>query len=166
MKNKAEFDLEKVFKAVIYNFYDELNYDYYSEKLDMKDKLKVSEYLLNETNKNRSNKTNFKAKADKILNSYYECPVKGNEFIKPITNTAGLTKAEKEWIENVYDVNYAHLLYNKKNIRVVVRLNYQIDRDTYWEVNLLDFVNDEGLTEKQRYQVYIDIYDMLVKELN
>lgn len=165
MKKFVEFDLEKVFKAVMISFYDEINYDYYSKKLDVMDKLKVAEYLLNETNKDESSKINFKDKAEKILHSYYECPIKGNEFIKPIVNVAGLTKEEKDWIGTIYNVNYAYLLYNQKNIRVVVRLNYQISGDTYWEVDLLDFVNDEGLAEKQRYQVYMDMYDMLMKTI-
>ena len=39
MKKRAEFDLEKVFKMVMNNFYDEVNYDYYSKKLDMTDKI-------------------------------------------------------------------------------------------------------------------------------
>lgn len=166
MKKFVEFDLEKVFKAVMISFYDEINYDYYSKKLDVTDKLKVAEYLLNETNKDGCSKINFKDKAEKILHSHYECSIKGNEFIKPIVNMTGLTKEEKDWIGTIYDVNYVYLLYNRNNIRVVVRLNYQISGDTYWEVDLLDFVNDEGLTEKQRYQVYMDMYNMLMKEIS
>lgn len=166
MKKFVEFDLEKVFKAVMISFYDEINYDYYSKKLDVMDKLKVAEYLLNETNKDESSKINFKDKAEKILHSYYECPIKGNEFIKPIVNVAGLTKEEKDWIGTIYNVNYAYLLYNQKNIRIVVQLSYEIDRETYWGVSLLDFVNDDGLTVKQKYQVYMDMYDMLMKELS
>lgn len=166
MKKYVEFDLEKVFKAAMISFYDEINYDYYSQKLDVADKLKVAEYLLNETNKDGSSKINFKDKAEKILHSHYECSIKGNEFIKPIVNMTGLTKEEKDWIENIYDVKQAYLLYNQKNIRVVVQLSYEIDRETYWEVSLLDFVNDDGLTAKQKYQVYMDMYDMLMKELN
>lgn len=100
------------------------------------------------------------------MHSHYECSIKGNEFIKPIVNMTGLTKEEKDWIENIYDVKQAYLLYNPKNIRVVVQLSYEIDRETYWEVSLLDFVNDDGLTAKQKYQVYMDMYDMLMKELN
>lgn len=164
MKKKSEFDLEKVFKMVMNNFYDEINYDYYSRKLDVADKLKVAEYLLSEMNKDGNSKINFKDKVEKILSSYYKCPIKGNEFIKPIKDIAGLTEEEQEWIENIYDVNRVYLLYNNKNIRVVVQLNYNIDRETYWEVSLLDFVNNDELTVKKKYQVYIDVYGMLMNE--
>lgn len=164
MKTKYEFDLEKIFKIVINNFYDEINYDYYSKKLGVTDKLKIIEYLLNETDEDKNDKINFKAEADKILSGYYKCPIKGNEFIKPIKDIAGLTEEEQEWIENIYDVNRVYLLYNNKNIRVVVQLNYNIDRETYWEVSLLDFVNYDELTVKQKYQVYIDVYGMLMNE--
>lgn len=164
MKKRAEFDLEKVFKMVMNNFYDEVNYDYYSKKLDMTDKIKIIEHLLNETDADKNDKINFKVEADKILSGYYKCPIEGNEFIKPIKDITGLTEEEQEWIENIYDVNRIYLLYNKKNIRVVVQLNYNIDRETYWEVSLLDFVNYEELTVKQKYRVYVDVYNMLMKE--
>ena len=164
MKKRAEFDLEKVFKMVMNNFYDEVNYDYYSKKFDMTDKIKIIEHLLNETDADKNDKINFKVEADKILSGYYKCHIEGNEFIKPIKDITGLTEEEQEWIENIYDVNRIYLLYNKKNIRVVVQLNYNIDRETYWEVSLLDFVNYEELTVKQKYRVYVDVYNMLMKE--
>ena len=76
MKKRAEFDLEKVFKMVMNNFYDEVNYDYYSKKLDMTDKIKIIEHLLNETDADKNDKINFKVEADKILSVY--CP----KFVK------------------------------------------------------------------------------------
>lgn len=164
MKKKCEFELEKVFKMVMNDFYDEINYDYYSRKLDVGNKMEVVECLLNEANKHENNKINFKAKVEKILSNYYECPIKGNEFIVPIKNMAGLTKEEKDWIENIYDMNRVYLLYNHKNIRVIVQLSYNIDREAYWDVCLLDFINDDELVAKQKYQVYMDIYDMLMNE--
>lgn len=166
MENKAEFDLEKVFKFTMENIYNELTTDYYSNRLSLEDKKKVVECLLNEYLKEEDTEPNYRYEADKILRSYYECPIIGTKFITPITDVSALTEEERELVEyHIYDIRYVHLLYKQKNIRVIVRLYHEISHNEYWNIDsLFDFIYDTELTQEQRYQVCKDIYDMLLKE--
>lgn len=173
MGKKVDFDLEKVFKAVMNIYYDEENYNYYNKKLSEEDKVKVVEYLLSSLNcRYDTNQIDFKDKADNILKCYYECPIKGNEFIKPITMDFNLPEIERLWT-NACDINQVRLLYNKNNIRTVVFIEKR--DNTFESISLLDFIDDSNvkgfienqkLTTKQKYQVYTDVYEMLLKELD
>lgn len=164
MKDKIEVDLEKAFKFVMENFYDNRNYQYYNTVLLKDDKIKIVQYLLEENSKDAKSKINHKEKADKILSAYYHSNIKGNEFITKITDKSLLTQDEKEYIDNFYDIDFSYLLYKQKNIRVIAQLGKDLFSSNDWSVTLLDNIYEEELTQKQKYQVYKDIYEMLFNE--